>query len=440
MSNENCCLENRQKCYVVYKRKCSGPGDASCRRGNAVKMEPYILKTCRQIQGPVRLTVPDMVCKKTYGKQDFRYNVTTCKRYPVPVDDDITVTNESVEEDQDRRCIPTKKCNIVERQVEKITYTKKKECKQVPFQRNECRIVTVERPPIFQWKVIYDSVTKTVCRKIPKTVCSPSGCGQQGCSNPTYPNVCSTTNMQTENICNTCLSPVPLGGQCSNNCIQVQTPTCGTGSCQRGPQICCRTEYKEECKLQTQKVPRKVQISVPQPPITKQDCQPVTDYKEQCTWVQVPNTYNVTVKNCNLIDDQHCFVIPKYTKLYNTTSVRVEGSGSRCEYVTREESKTVTYPTGENCTEVEKSITKMVTKTVCDRQFTKYKRITYPVEQCQPGVTPTCTNVPEVVCQDTCSQSQQCNYCSEQYSTGALSQCPTSTCPNFMGGSIPYTT
>ena len=38
-----------------------------------------------------------------------------------------------------------------------------------------------------QTKVIYDTVSTPVCRRIPKTVCSPTGCTETGCEDSRYP-------------------------------------------------------------------------------------------------------------------------------------------------------------------------------------------------------------------------------------------------------------
>jgi hypothetical protein len=48
--------------------------------------------------------------------------------------------------------------------------------------------------------------------------------------------------------------------KCTLFIVQVQTPQCGTGSCQRGPQICCRTVWKQVCNQVIVKVARTVQV------------------------------------------------------------------------------------------------------------------------------------------------------------------------------------
>jgi len=433
MSNENCCLENRRRCYVVYKRRCPDTVvKSSCRRVTKRYYEPYTVRTCRIIQQSVQLTVPKMSCKPIYEPREIEYNVTTCTKYAVPVLNSTVVVNQYVNQTEVEKCIDTKKCKMGETTEPKTTYRPEKRCEKVPYQKYECRNVQIDSPPLVQTKVIYDTVSRPVCRKMPKTVCSPSGCGQQGCVNPTYPNVCSTTNIQTENICNTCQSPIPLGGQCTNNCVQVQTPQCGTGSCQTGPQMCCRTEYQEVCTPQIQKVPRTVQYSIPQPPRTKQECQTITDYRESCKMVNVPSTHDVTVKKCNLIPDQHCFKVPFFKVTDFEKTEEVKASGERCEFKTDTKIHKVSLMTGQECKEMPVTERKMVNKRVCDQGYQQKKYVEYPVEYCERGQTPQCVNEPQVVCQDTCSQSDQCNYCSQQFSTGTLSQCPTSTCPNFI--------
>jgi len=437
MRDENCCWNNR-RCNVVYKRKCPDRVvEPSCRRGQASKRVSYIIKTCRPVQQPAFVSVPDLACKKTTDTQVITYDVTTCPREPKDAFAEVNITNQDVQRQKDGEiCFWTKKCRMSEDQVKKTRWNPEKRCDKIPYQRKECKTVYNPAPPLIKTKVIYDPVSKTVCKKVPKTVCSPSGCGEQGCTNPSYPNVCSSTNFQTENVCGTCQGPL-IGDQCQNNCVQVQTPQCGTGSCQRGPQICCRTVWKQVCNQVIVKVARTVQIPIPQPSIPKQECRYVTDYRDECKMRNVPTYYNVTVKKCNPEPHKHCVPVPKYEVIELDKTLNITARGYTCNNQTKTVNKTVEYPTGEICMEIKRPVRKMVTKTVCDQQYTKHKIVYYPVEHCVQGQTPACTNEPEVVCQDSCSQSQQCNYCSEQYSAGSLGQCPTSTCPNFMGGSRP---
>jgi hypothetical protein len=432
MAQENCCLENK-RCYYVYKRVCPDQvTQSTCRRNIKTHYQPYMERSCRNVTEPQRLEVPVLSCKSTKQHIMVKYNVTLCERYGEQVNKTVDVTSQYIIPTEDDKCVPFKRCKMTEVPKTMTTTNLERQCKEVPYQTQSCKPVTEDVPPMMTTKVIYESVSVPVCRKIPRSVCSPSGCSDQGCTNPTYPDTCSTTQVNTQDVCNTCNTGLGVGGRCVNQCVQVRTPQCGTGSCQRGPQYCCRTEYQTVCDNKMQKVPRTVQVSVPRPPIIKTECQMITNTREVCSMVNVPSQYEIMVKKCESEDDQHCFKIPKFNMDETHTKQNLTAFGVKCNYVTKQLETRVEVPAGEKCQENKKPVTLLVTKTVCDRNIPRTKRIPIPEEICQPGQTPQCRNIPELVCQDSCSQSTKCNYCQEALSTGTMAQCQTSTCPNFI--------
>jgi len=348
---------------------------------------------------------------------EVTFNVTKCERRSETVTEDVPIVDESVKVgEMVEKCLQVTKCRLEEVQETKTRMKSVQKCEQVPVQKPQCTVEVVEQPPMIQTKVVYETVSVPVCRQIPKTVCSPSGCTEYGCIDPRYPKTCSTEQTwetRAPGPCPNCGRPwdnQPPGStqltgsvdSCRNDCgapAPPPQPTCGQESCYRSQsQICCRTEYQNVCETKIQRVPKTVQVSVPRPPIKRNNCTMVTEYKQTCRMVQEPETYEVTVKKCNNYQDQHCIQIPSYNVERVPRTMTLQEQGETCDEKTEQVTERVPVPAGFDCHKTERTVRKQVTRTVCDRQIPRQKQFKIPYEVCERGPSPKCVTVPELVC------------------------------------------
>jgi len=460
------CTQSKRNCYYVNKQVCPEQSvQGNCRKTMKTHFEQYVERQCRNIQEMRYVNVPFVSCKNRKEEIEVTFNFTRCDREKVPVSEDVSLEDETVVQGQQQeKCIKVQKCRMEERTETRTRNKQEQRCEQVPIQRRQCTSTVIEQPPLIQTKVIYDTVSTPVCRRIPKTVCSPTGCTETGCEDSRYPNTCSTQTTQQETVCPRCGRPFGSDGSCSsqttqtaqttqNSCISVQRPQCQMGnSCSSGPQICCRTEYQNVCENKIQKVPRTMQVSIPRPPITRPNCTMVTDYKQTCRMVNVPETYEIQVKTCNNYQDDHCFQIPTYNVQKNPRTQTLQAQGERCNQMTEVRTAKVPVNVGVVCQENNKPVAQKVSRRVCDRTIPRTKQVPVQHEICERGRSPQCTVVPELVCppeqpqpqpQPTPCQNvyrqrstQMCNVCKIALDNGVPTQCPTKKCQNYSPQSI----
>jgi len=382
------------------------------------------------------LNVEVSQCKPKYERKCFDYDYEECDRQSTSRDVSFTVENEVASQTMTTKqiCQNVRTCRIESKDVQKTKYTVERKCENIPYQRRECKTVSEPQQPLVTTRTVYDTTYKQDCRNIPKTVCSMSGCGASGCSNPSYPNVCSTTMTQSQNVCGQCNSQLSPSGTCANKCQQVETPVCSSGSCDSGPQYCCRTEYQQICSQVPVKVPRTIQVSIPRPDIMKPDCQFVTDEREQCRMERVPQTYTVQVKQCIPEMKQECVdvQIPDFTVTPSKKNVDVKVTDEKCDMQKTTKQHCANLNVGHECKQTQKTKRVPVTRSKCFDGPSKTQCAQIPYSVCSSTGGQQCKMVPKVVCQDTCAQTNECNQCSQFASSGGFGQCPSQTCPNFV--------
>lgn len=453
VQQDECCQQSQKRCYYVNKQVCpEQPVQGNCRKTMKTHYEQYVERQCRSVQEMRFVSAPSVSCKKEKKDIEVTFNFTRCDRENVPVTEDVNIEDENVVQGQQiQKCIKVQKCRMEETTEQRTRNKQERKCEQIPVQKQQCFQTVIQQPPLIQTKVFYETVTTPVCRSIPKTVCSPTGCTETGCVDTRYPDTCSTVATQTETVCQECGRALGPDGLCSfqttqNSCqnsISVQRPQCQMGnSCSTGPQICCRTEYQTVCEKNIQRVPRTKQVSIPRPPITRPNCTIVTNYKETCRFVNVPETYEIQVKKCHNYQDDHCFEIPTYNVDKNQRTQTLQLQGERCNQVEEERTARVPVDIGVVCQENIKPVPQRVTRRVCDRTIPRTKQVPVQHEICEPGWSPQCTNVQQLVCPPEQPQPQPptpcqmktqigtqiCGTCKIALKSGVRTQCPTSTC------------
>merc|ERR1712059_54309 len=159
----------------------------------------------------------------------------------------------------------------------------------------------------------------------------------------------------------------------------------------------------------------------------------ITEYKDKCSVVYEPQTYNVPVKQCKQGTTKKDFnyKVPQFNLAKIPMNETVSFPTHECEITHTDEKYCVDLPTRLDCKS--KTITRRVkiNKVVCDQQkMSKYCH-NVPYSYCKNVPGQVCEMVAKKVCQPTCQQTDYCNTCAQFASGGGFSQCATATCPNF---------
>lgn len=331
----------------------------------------------------------------------------------------------------------------------------KQECVDVQKTIKDCQSVPVPQAPYSVPTMEYRTEYRQQCYQVPKPVCKMEPCSYQ---------------VQTQNICPTCVMPGVPGAGCGDQCGGVYggADPCGGGDgCgggvssgypgpgypgpgYPGPNMCgaCReqnvqmcTRMTQKCEMTTENVCQQIPIRVPvpgtrpvqPPPKWEMRCTPRIITTNQCKTIYVPQQYPYQVKECQPGSEEKCYKyeVPDQNVVKNPESETIDFPSADCVLEESEKEHCTMLPTELVCKKGTERRGVLIRQRVCDRvRQARYCNI-LPFSYCQNTPGQECTTVPREVCQPACQQSNYCDQCSQFATTGGFSQCSTQTCPNF---------
>jgi len=212
MANEGCCTgpEQGQRCYTVYEKQCKYVNEPQCMTNLREKCENHPVKSCRDVDKFEDVQIPVSDCRVKTEQQCWSYDKKVCKDKMETFTKNFTWVTESVQggEETKEMCAKVRKCNIVDETRTETTRVPERKCEKVPSTRRKCGTVTVPQPPMEVPYTDYKTEYKQQCYNVPKPVCQQRPC---------------TYQVQTQNLCPTCVSPGVPGPSCG------QATPCGGG-------------------------------------------------------------------------------------------------------------------------------------------------------------------------------------------------------------------
>jgi len=429
---EGCCM-GEQQCYYVWEKKCGPQAQPYCRTQTRKVCDPYTIKSCRTTRKQFNYDVPVTQCRTKRERKCFPYEKEVCEKVKEDLALNLTWTDDELFErgpTTKEKCIDIKTCNIVEDEKTVTRPVPERKCKTINVPRKECRSELVPQPTQQRTRVVIDIQYREQCYQVPKTQCEQKTCSTGSCYQPGQ-STCSTTQVETRDVCNSCGS-----NQCQDNaCQQVQVPMCGGGpSCQAGPQQCCRTVMEKVCRQVPYKVPRTVTESYQPPPKYEVKCDTVDDARESCRIVMVPKEYTVPTKRCESATENKCFTynVPDQELVRKDQNEMIPVPSEKCNMKTVTEQHCTVLDVGVDCKEAEVRKSTYRSVRICDRQSTQRACFDVPYSECASGAGTGCQFVPRKVCQNSCPKTDRCNKCSQFVGEGGYSSCGTNQCSSYI--------
>lgn len=437
MDQQGCCVNEGQKCYTVYETKCKYANKPRCINSFQTKCEKVEIKKCRMVEEIRDITVPFETCKVIKENKCWEYDEHSCKYDTKRHDEPISWTQESLKRTTDPRtiCADVKVCKITEVEETQMTKVPERKCDKVPQTRKKCNTVYVPQPPIEQPWTDYVTEYRQQCYEVPKPVCVSKPCSYQ---------------LQTTNICPTCVSPGQPGPQCS------QSTPCGGGSAPAplpapAPDMCgsCRqqnvqmcTKMTQQCSMKTERVCQSVPYRKPvqrmkmiqRPPIPQLKCEDETQYITKCRveYIEKPNT--IKVSKCDTSVEEKClpYNAPNFEVMREDKEETAQFKVNVCEIQIDRKRHCVDLPTNSTCTGNKITRQVKVKFQKCDRSDYQTVCKKFPEQNCHNSPGQVCWKEPREVCQPTCQDNNFCNTCQQFASMGGFEQCGTPTCPNYI--------
>jgi len=455
MADKGCCMNQGQQCYTKWEQQCRYANKPVCQTQTREFCDTHPIKECRFIKKPEYINVPVNKCEAKKERKCFTYTGKTCKPTNTPYNATFTWTNDVLSDAEMKKvekCHNVKTCKITETTRQGTRKVPKRDCQQIPQTTKDCSSVPVPQQPYSVPYTTYKTEYRQQCYQVPKPVCRMEPCSYQ---------------VQTQNICPTCIMPGVPGAGCGDSCGggSVGPDACGGGvgdSCgggragaaygigHGGGSMCgaCReqnvqmcTKMTQKCEMTTEQVCQQVPIRVPvqstrmvtPPPRYEMKCTPRTVMKEQCKTKYIDEPYQYPVKQCQAGTENKCYEyeVPDQTVRKEDETESVEFPSTDCLLVEAEKEHCTMLPTELVCRKTTERRGVLIRQRVCDRvRQARYCNI-LPFSYCQNNPGQECTTVPREVCQSTCQQSSYCDSCSQFASGGGYSRCATQTCPNF---------
>jgi len=437
MSDSGCCINQGQRCYTIWERKCTFANMPSCQTQTKEFCDTKALKECRFTKKPEYVNIPAKKCTPTMERKCFDYTAKECKQTQETYSHNFSWTNEEIvvnKQETVEKCHNMRTCKVINDEEERTRKVPKQECTNIPKTTKDCQSVPVPQEPIKVPTMDYRTEYRQQCYAIPKPVCRMEPCSYA----VRRQNICPTGDGCNVGIGSNCVGGL-CGGGIGVGSIGVENNLCGACR-EQNVQMC--TKMTQKCEMTTEQVCQQVPIRVPvpgfrmvqPPPKYEMRCEPRTIMVPQCKTVYVPQTYKVPVRRCQDGTENKCYTyqVPVQEVVRKPENESVDFPSVNCTVQDVPKQTCHNLPTKLECRiqNVRRGV--YIRQRVCDRQRMARYCKTIPFSYCQNNPGQQCQMVPRTVCQPTCEKSSYCNQCTQFANYGGFSQCSTQTCPNFI--------
>jgi len=202
MADKGCCMNQGQQCFTKWEQQCRYANKPVCQTQTREFCDTHPIKECRFIKKPEYINVPVNKCTPKMEKQCFEYEGKACKATSNQYVANFTWTNDALNDGAMRKiekCHNVKTCKITETMRQGTRKVPKRDCKPVSRVVKDCTSVPIPQEPYQVPYTDYETRYRQQCYQVPRPRCTLEPCSYQ---------------VQTQNICPTCISPGVPGVAC----------------------------------------------------------------------------------------------------------------------------------------------------------------------------------------------------------------------------------